>query len=83
MKRQTLEARLRRAEWRVALAESDVFEQVTVIAELKRLGQDAKQARAWLIKLEEMLTERIAHRARLKRELDSYQIQAASLPTAA
>ncbi len=83
MKRQTLEARLRRAEGRVALAESDVFEQVKVIAELKRLGQDAEQARSWLVKLEEILTELIAHRARLKRELDSYKIQADSLPSAA
>ncbi len=69
MQREIWEAHLRLVEWRAALAERSIAEQVRHIAELERQGQDARQARKWLAQFEELLSQHVAHRDRLKRDL--------------
>ncbi len=60
---------LRQAEWRVALAEQYIAEQVRLIAELERCGEDSKQARKWLIEFEELLCQHVAHLNHIKLQL--------------
>jgi hypothetical protein len=66
MEREFWAAFLRRAELRVVIWETEVREQLSRISELERHGQDSREARAWLVELEELLNHHVGHRDRLK-----------------
>ncbi len=72
MERETLEARLQQAEWRVALVALGIHEQVVKIAELTHNGQDDGQARTRFAQLEELYRQHTAYRSRLRRDLEGY-----------
>ncbi len=60
---------LRGAELRVALWETEVAEQLSQISALERRGEDTRQARAWLVELEDLLNHHVAHRNRLRQKV--------------
>lgn len=59
---------LRRAELRVAFREDEIAEQLSHIVELERQGQDSRKARAWLVELEHLLIQHVAHRNYLRQK---------------
>ncbi len=69
MERESWEAFLRRAQLRVTLWEAEVAEQLSQISALERRGEDTRQARAWLVELEDLLNYHVAHRNRLRQKL--------------
>lgn len=73
MEREISEPFLRKTERRVALGEMDVAQRVRQIFELERRGEDSRQARGWLVQLEEQLSRDIAQRNRLKRNIEEHQ----------
>ncbi len=72
LKRSMIEDHLEQAERHVAVGERIVAEQRTRVAELERDRHDVTQSRQLLGQFEEILAMQIAHRDRLRSELERF-----------
>ncbi len=68
-----LEAKLRHAEWSIALSEKEVYDLTWQIAELERGGHGIRHTVARCAELRALLDQHIANRNRLKNELESFR----------
>ncbi len=68
---ETLEAQLRHAEWSAALSEMEIYDLTRQSAELERGGHGIRHTVTRCAELRALLDQHIAHRDRLKNELES------------